>query len=215
MEILGNEIKEKNILDAAHHIGALLLTTNTVPDGTTNEIANIISAVLDMDVRYLYEKEIISLLLVLQDSKIPLKYPLIDRLLREIKLKQMRCEYINNIQERTNSDITIYNEDTTDKLDPEERFLPTPENNFILPQYGETGNLTVSVPDHSTGKMLIRELIVDHDGYVIKEVSRIYRDIYTNESEAAYNEAYLKDLRGEDSCGPVENGNVRSLGNPA
>lgn len=83
----------------------------------------------------------------------------------------------------------------------QDRYLPE-NGEFSLPEPGSYTNLTVRMPDILMKKNRVREVLIDHNGYVKEEIRSYYEDIYTDESEEIYSEAYLRALR--EGCGKGE-----------
>lgn len=77
-----------------------------------------------------------------------------------------------------------------------EQYLPK-NGEFLLPPVGEVGNLVVTNVD-SEGNPIIRNVLIDHEGYVVREISRET----DNAEEATYsdfNEDMRKIMEDEDT----------------
>lgn len=200
MELLGNENKYDDILENVIHINRSLLTISSISDEDCQKLLRILVFLADTkNKEILYEKEVMALILQLLGHYITRTSPIINNLAEEIKLCLIRMQCL---------ELTASDESTAEnnlRSIKRERFLPTPDNKFLLPEKGQIINLTVREPDTEIGKTLVRELMIDHDGYVVEETSKRYEDIYTDESESIYNDIHLKELQTAKAAQKLKN----------
>lgn len=200
MELLGNENKSETLLIKLQETNRKLLISPILSESELKDILLLLDTLINSGTDiFAYSGEIFSLLLLLSNTVYKQQFPLLNNLMTELKLKLLRfiCQS-SNVSKNSSLDFSVKNPADNSR----EQFLPTPNDNFVLPPPGETTNLTVTAPNRNTGKNLIRELIIDHNGYVVTEQSRRYEDIYTDESEKIYNDAYLKELHTLQKSNP-------------
>ena len=223
MELLGNKSTGKDAVMLISNLNRHLLTSDIISDTDTQDLIQVLSLLADTNNdALLHNGEVSSLILLLMENENTKSIPIIRNLITEVKLKTIRtqCLKISDsdlvVDEKSlNTSTSTDNEKEEDMsqyfgIGDKERFLPTSDNTFILPTEGEVTNLTVTEPNQEIGKNLIRELMIDHEGYVVEETSRRYEDIYTDESEEIYNNAHLSELRSlapntDDCDGPSNN----------
>lgn len=224
MELLGSKSTGKNAVELIAKLNRNLLTSDIVSEADTQDLIKVLSLLADTNNdSLLHNGEVSSLILLLTENSGINNVPIIRNLVTEVKLKTIRTQCLkltdsklpeSNELKREVSESEDYSQFF--EIGKQERFLPN-NNDFILPPPGEVTNLTVTEPNTEVGKYLIRELIIDHEGYVVEETSRRYEDIYTDESEEIYNNAHLSELRelspkkkddngaSNNVCLPVEN----------
>lgn len=211
MELLGNKSTSKDAVMVIANLNRHLLTSDDISESDTQELIKVLSLLADSNNdALLHNGEVSSLILLLMENISAYNIPIIRNLVTEVKLKTIRTQCLkindNDLKVLSNSVecCTADNSNTEDfgqyfnnkgKSGERERFCPGPNDNFILPPVGEITNLTITEPNYEIGKFLIRELMVDHEGYVVEETSRRYEDIYTDESEEIYNNAHLIELK--------------------
>lgn len=186
MELLGNKDAAKDILNIISDINSNLLSCTTLSDDTIKKTVYALTHILDdsSDASICYHEEIISLLFLLKKNKHALEIPMIKNLAEELELKMIRVQCLNT------------NYSNCSPIPAErERFLPTPDNNFVLPPNGQITNLTITEPKPDIGKTLIRDVMIDSKGYIVEEKTRRYEDFYTDETEQIYNDAYISELK--------------------
>ena len=221
MELLGNKSAGKDAVMIISNLNRHLLTSDIISDTDTQDLIQVLSLLADTNNNaLLHNGEVSSLILLLMENENTKSVPIIRNLITEVKLKTIRtqCLKISDsdlaVNEKSLNVSTANDENEEDMsqyfgIGNKERFLPTSDNNFILPPEGEVTNLTVTEPNQEIGKNLIRELMIDHEGYVVEETSRRYEDIYTDESEEIYNNAHLSELRSlapnTDDCDGTSN----------
>lgn len=184
MELLGNKNKSENLLIKLQETNRKVLTASSLSEEELKDILCLLDALLNNSNILSCSGEIFSLLSLLSNTVYRQRIPLLDNLMTELKLKLIRL-----VCQSSGTEASVPEESRK-----REQFLPTANDAFLLPPPGQTTNLTVTTPNTNTGKNLVRELIIDHDGYVVSEQSRRYEDIYTDETEKIYNDAYLKEL---------------------
>lgn len=193
MEILGNSNKTEDtiiIADIANLNKSLL--SSLYIDDQIDKCITLLSIVIDMDDSILYNPHVITLINILNCKKeIISQIPLLDNLVTEITLKSIRVTTLGTQYLAPTASLGSIKPLSTEK----ERWIPDERNQFFLPDVGETTNLTVTEPDLKHGKVCIREVIIDHDGYFVEEISRHYEDIYNDESEEVFNTAYLDEIK--------------------
>lgn len=201
MELLGNENNAEIILGEVAVVNRHLLSSDIISDEDTQSLLVILSTLASTTNKdVLYNAEVSSMIFLLSDNSSALATPILRNLATEVKLRMLRLQCLDILP---GNDLNINKSigsgkkccDNVDSKENPERFLPTPDNNFILPPEGEVTNLTVTEPRPDLGKNLIRDLIIDHNGYVIEERGRRYEDIYTDESEVMYNNAHIAELK--------------------
>lgn len=187
MELLGNCNQSEDLIQVIMNLNKSLLVSNIINDDDLQISITVLSALLDMDESILYVPAVTALTNILFDNESVKQMPLLDNLLKEVRLKSVRLSVLG-----TNIDCGTY--DQKPLSTERERWVPDERDSFYLPEPGQTTNLTVTEPDLKTGKTCIREVIIDHDGYLVREISRRYEDIYHDESEEAFNTAYLNEI---------------------
>lgn len=186
MEIFGTGNKTDDIAIDCQELLTRVMSTATLSQNDITDCINVLCYALDNPDNC--QADVTALIMFLSTSGSIKSVPLLDNLVTECKLRFIRTTLFNG---DTGNQCTA---SPRNKKRDRERFVPTPGDNFQLPAPGETGNLTVTEPDHVTGKTLIRELIIDSDGYVVRELTRRYTDINTDESEQIFTQAYLQQL---------------------
>lgn len=192
MEILGNSNKtEDTIIADIVNLNKSLLSSLYIDD-QIDKCITLLSIVIDMDDSILYNPHVITLINILNCKKETIsQIPLLDNLVTEITLKSIRITTLGTQYSAPAEPLGNIKPLSTEK----ERWIPDERNQFFLPDVGETTNLTVTEPDLKHGKVCIREVIIDHDGYFVEEISRRYEDIYNDESEEVFNTAYLDEIK--------------------
>lgn len=189
MEVLGNSNKTEDIIiaDIANLNKSLLSSYDF--DDQIDKCITLLSTVIDMGDMILHEPHVITLINILNCRKeLTAQIPLLDNLVTEITLKSIRITTLG-------TQCPISADDIKPLSTEKERWVPDERNQFFLPDAGETTNLTVTEPDLKHGKVCIREVIIDHNGYLVEEISRRYEDIYNDESEEVFNTAYLDEIK--------------------
>ena len=192
MEILGRENQTENMTIDVKSLIVRITASDTMQQNDVNDCIVVLCYALDKLTQP--NDDITALSMVLNSIPSLANVPILDNLVQEYRLRFIRTTMFSSDYKSNCNPLCAT--DTTSKEEPKEkeRFVPTATDNFELPAPGNFGNLTVTAPDRITGKTLIRELIIDSDGYVVKEVSRRYTDINTDESEQIFTEAYLNQL---------------------
>lgn len=191
MELLGSKNNEEDIVKSVSILNRKLLLSNILQEEDIQNILKVLIYLADSnDIGILFDGETTAFLLALSNNLSVMSVPLINNLTTELRLKMIRVQCLKM------EDTTISGaKSVTAEKKEKERFTPTESDGFILPPVGEITNLTVTEPDYKTGKILIRDVMIDHEGYLVEEKSRRYEDIYTDESEEIYNNAYLTELK--------------------
>lgn len=191
MELLGNANKQVNLITKAQELNKKLLSSSTIKDqDLLNDSISFMVELADSNDSVLMDPKITSLIFTLSDTKDIEEFPILKNLVTEIRLRFVRLNIFGDVNvAQTTCDCAIDNEKKI------ERWVPDYENEFTLPPKGQTTNLTVTEPNFEVGKRCIREVIIDDQGYLVREISRRYEDIYTDESEEAFNEKYLEEIR--------------------
>lgn len=199
MEILGNENNADYLMNSVEDLTKQLLLSANDAD-TISLTLSIVDILLDCnDVNTLSDSRVFALSMILTDSVI-VEYPVIlKNMIKELNYKLIRCRCFDsslsgNVPNTAKTSTCLKSNVITRER---EQFLPSDTEQFFLPPVGQTTNLTVTTPDNVIGKTLIREIIIDHEGYLVSEISRRYEDVYSDVSEVAYTKAYLKELEDE------------------
>lgn len=196
MELLGNKNTKENLLTSIADLNRRMLCYPLLPDADIQNLIQLLSALIHSDdTTLLYHRETVSMILLLSEQKASMELPVLFHLVTELKCRLIRFTCLAAETKNYSSISTSETISAGTETKARERFTPTPDNRFLLPPAGEVTNLTVSEPNLDLGKTLIRDLMIDSEGYVVEERSRRYEDFYTDESEEIYNNAYLNELK--------------------
>lgn len=189
-----NEIKEQ-----LYKMSSIAIDSDELISKELIELLLLIAETNDSTI--LYAPETVALILNISQNKFLRKaYPGIANLYTEITCKMMRFPLFMNIDLKANiSDIYNYEDELLASCGvmENERILPSYEGEFELPPKGELNNLTITAPSSLNGKVLIREVMIDHEGYIKEIINQHWEDVYTDESEEIYNTAYLEMIKNE------------------
>lgn len=199
MELLENKNLSENIISTIIRIDSTLLSSIDLSETELKDIINTLTIITSVDGEdCLNRVETVSMLLLISRNKSLLSIPIISMLNEEAQIKLIKNVLQNASDNKLASEYTGTDFSTASLSDcntnEKEQYLPSFEGEFKLPAPGDITNLTVSKPDKNTGKCLIKEVMIDHNGYVVKEISRRYEDMITDGTEEIYTEAYLRDL---------------------
>lgn len=199
MESLVNSCREINIIERAKTLSQNIMLNSSLSANELSGMICICDELLEGDANTLAAIEVSELILTLLSISENMELPV----LYSMRIKELHMRIIRKMNEggaRTcspvyNSNNTVpYSQNGNREDGDVEIFTPTDDDPFELPPEGETTNLIVTEPNSFTGKTLIRNILIDHKGRNVKELSRRYTDIYTDESEEIYNRAYLDEL---------------------
>ncbi len=197
MELLGT-YGNRDLVRSVSETALSLMDTNVIDTAVLQEISVILMDFLDNPDTEIRDTQIVGMLMYLKhhdDSDYP---PVLMMLLEEAYQKITRHLLRHEILSECQGQSAEGNASGAGGVREPVRYIPR-NGEFELPEPGKVTNLTVRTPDTFMKKNYVREVLIDSEGYVKKEIRSFYEDIYTDESEEIYSEAYLRALKEHDA----------------
>lgn len=196
MEILENGNGKDNITKRLNDAIVNVISKNDTSRIIDDKILELLFDMVDVDNEdIITSRELLTFLFLLESNKtISDESILVNNLITEIKMKTLRnvSMSIDSVSDDSQSN---YSRTLSKKSTERERFVPSVDNEFKLPPEGMTINFTYREPTADNKRIFVRELLLDHDGYVVDTIREYYDDVYSNESEEIYSEKYLDALK--------------------
>lgn len=211
MELLGTKNNEQNITEQLISINRTILSGSNI-SSVSGDLIYILNAIANSNQKEaLFNAEVIAALFMLDADENIASVPIIKNLVTELKLKLIRTQCLNtdsvsplslsgsccgsdeNIPESL-VEIMKLPEGSHGIIDNgRERFVASPDTDFQLPPKGDVWNLIARGTDYETNRILRREVMIDHEGYVMRELSREWE----GEEESIYADSFLDDIKAK------------------
>lgn len=215
MELLGTKNTENS--SGINELIQQLLSSNNISAICTDLIATL-NGIINQDKKELYRSDIVSLLFILDHNPEVSSIPIINNLATELRLKLIRLQCMNTSSEKATKSVCTAEAETCEGELPEsakavapsvrgvidngiERFIPR-NDDFQLPDPGTNGNLTLSGIDYEIGKWVEREVIIDHEGYLVRQIK--YGVANDDEANEIYSDDFLEALKNSENDSAAE-----------